>query len=298
MLQTLTYKVNVAPDGVPPMVRLSQNENGRTLQFELCGKGEVTIPNGSTVTISGTKPDGVVYSATGSLSGVIATFSEDVQMTAVAGEWDAKLRIIYNGETIATIKIWFAIDSDSVEPGSVPSESELNGLVAEAQQYAETARSEAYGSPLTASTAAAMTNTDKVYVYTGSESGYLYGHWYYYNGTSWADGGVYQSQGVQTDTTLTEAGVPADAKATGDRIGAAEEDVADLKDALEVLQPAATSADVGKALIAKTVEDGAVTEYEYGEAGAPPIKDTAIGVIASFPDGADNVPMDGVIVTR
>lgn len=29
MLQTLTYKVNVAPDGVPPMVRLSQNENGR-----------------------------------------------------------------------------------------------------------------------------------------------------------------------------------------------------------------------------------------------------------------------------
>lgn len=233
MLQTLSYKVNVAPDGVPPMVRLSQNENGRTLQFELCGKGEVTIPNGSQVTISGTKPDGVVYSATGSLSGVIATFSEDVQMTAVAGEWDAKLRIIYNGETIATIKIWFAIDSDSVEPGAVPSESELNGLVAEAQQYAESARSSAYGSPLTASTAADMTNTDKVYVYTGSESGYLYGHWYYYNGTAWTDGGVYQSQGVQTDPTLTLEGVPADAKATGGRIGAAEEDVADLKDALQ-----------------------------------------------------------------
>ena len=226
----------MAPDGVPPMVRLSQNENGRTLQFELCGKGEVTIPSGSTVTISGTKPDGVVYSATGSLSGVIATFAEDVQMTAVAGEWDAKLRVIYNGETIATIKIWFAIDSDSVEPGAVPSESELNGLVAEAQQYAESARSAAYGSPLTASTAADMTNTDKVYVYTGSESGYLYGHWYYYNGTAWTDGGVYQSQGVQTDTTLTQAGVPADAKAAGDRIGANEDDIVDLKGTLTQLR--------------------------------------------------------------
>lgn len=233
MLQTLTYKLNVAPDGVPPMVRLSQNENGRTLQFELCGKGEVNIPNGSTVTISGTKPDGVVYSATGSLSGVIATFAEDVQMTAVAGEWDAKLRVIYNGETIATIKIWFAIDSDSVEPGAVPSESELNGLVAEAQQYAESARSAAYGSPLTASTAAAMTNTDKVYVYTGSETGYTYGHWYYYNGTTWADGGVYQSQGVQTDTTLTDAGVPADAKATGDAITDLREDLNNLNNAFD-----------------------------------------------------------------
>ena len=99
------------------------------------------------------------------------------------------------------------------------------------------------------------------------------------------------------DDTFTKTGKAADAKATGDRFSAVEDDVSDLKDALEVLQPAATSADVGKALIAKTVENGKVTEYEYGEAGAPPIKDTASGVIASFPDGADNVPMDGVVVT-
>lgn len=297
MLQTLTYKANVAPEGVPPVIRLSQNENGRVLIFDLVGTGTVNIPTGSVVTISGTKPDGVVYSAEGTLDGTSATFDEDTQMTAVAGEWPAKLRVTYDGETIASVKIWFAIDADPVRPGSVPSESELNGLVAEAQQYAESARSAAYGSPLTASTAAAMTNTDKVYVYTGSESGYLYGHWYYYNGTAWTDGGVYQSQGVQTDPTLTLEGVPADAKAAGDRIGAAEEDVADLKDALEVLQPTATSADVGKALIVKTVADGKATEYEYGEAGAPPIKDTASGAIASFTDGADNVPMDGVVVT-
>lgn len=227
MIQTLTYRVNVAPEGVPPVVRLSQNENGRQLVFDLGGSGVVDIPAGAVVTISGTKPDGVVYSATGTMDGTNAVFNEDTQMTAVAGEWDAKIRVTYNGATIATVKIWFAIDSDPVEAGAVPSDSELEGLVAEAQQYAESARSAAYGSPLTAATAAAMTDTSKVYVYTGSETGYTAGHWYYYNGTAWTDGGVYQSAGVQTDTTLTVAGMPADAKATGDEI-------ADLKDALDV----------------------------------------------------------------
>lgn len=226
MIQTLTYRVNVAPEGVPPVVRLSQNENGRQLVFDLGGSGVVDIPAGAVVTISGTKPDGVVYSATGTMDGTNAVFNEDTQMTAVAGEWDAKIRVTYNGATIATVKIWFAIDSDPVEAGAVPSDSELEGLVAEAQQYAESARSAAYGSPLTAATAAAMTDTSKVYVYTGSETGYTAGHWYYYNGTAWTDGGVYQSAGVQTDTTLTVAGMPADAKATGDEI-------TDLKDALD-----------------------------------------------------------------
>lgn len=49
------------------------------------------------------------------------------------------------------------------------------------------------GSPLTASLASAMTDQTKVYVYVGSESGMSAGHWYYYNGSSWADGGVYNS---------------------------------------------------------------------------------------------------------
>ena len=49
------------------------------------------------------------------------------------------------------------------------------------------------GSPLVATLQSEMTNTSKVYVYVGSESGMSAGHWYYYNGSSWADGGVYNS---------------------------------------------------------------------------------------------------------
>ena len=80
----------------------------------------------------------------------------------------------------------------------------------------------AIGSPLVAETAASMTDTSKIYVYTGSETGYETGHWYYYDGSDWVDGGVYNSAGINTDTSLTESGVAADAKATGDRLNSVD----------------------------------------------------------------------------
>lgn len=85
------------------------------------------------------------------------------------------------------------------------------------------------GSPLTASTAAGMTDQTKIYVYTGTETGYTAGHWYYYNGTAWTDGGVYNSVAVNTDTSLTVPGQAADSKAVGDAIDDLDSDLSDVK---------------------------------------------------------------------
>lgn len=76
----------------------------------------------------------------------------------------------------------------------------------------------AVGAPLSASTAAEMTDTTKIYVYTGSESGYTAGNWYYYDGSTWISGGVYNSTAFEADTTLSISGAAADAKAVGDAI--------------------------------------------------------------------------------
>lgn len=47
------------------------------------------------------------------------------------------------------------------------------------------------GAPTPAATVAGMVDTTKIYLYTGSETGYNAGHWYYYSGGQWVDGGVY-----------------------------------------------------------------------------------------------------------
>jgi len=86
-----------------------------------------------------------------------------------------------------------------------------------------------YGSPLKAATVAGMTDTDSVYVYTGSETGYTAGDWYYYDGSDWVDGGAYNAVSFVTDTTLAVSGQAADAKVTGDQI-------TDLKNALSNLE--------------------------------------------------------------
>lgn len=229
-------------------VYLSQNENGRKLYFRLLGIDE--IPTGSTAIFSGTKPDGNIYSATGTIDGLTVVVDETMQMTAVAGIWDAKIKIINGGNTLATAKTRIVVDP-STDSG-VESDSVLEGLVAECQAYAESARSAAYGSPLTASTAADMIDRTKVYVYTGEETGYTNGHWYYWNGTAWTDGGVYNSAAIQTDPTLTIAGMAADAKAVGDELTDLKEDLTAETEARESLGLVVVS---GSLCVKYTVEE-------------------------------------------
>lgn len=75
-------------------------------------------------------------------------------------------------------------------------------------------------SPIPAATASAMTDTTKIYIYTGTETGYTKGHWYSYDGSAWVDGGAYN-----TDTTLTVSGAAADAGAVGQEISDLKSDL-------------------------------------------------------------------------
>ena len=105
-----------------------------------------------------------------------------------------------------------------------------------------TALQGAVGSPLVATTASAMTDTSKIYVYTGSETGYTNGNWYYYNGSEWTSGGVYNAVAINTDTTLTVAGMAADAKTTGDKLNDVKSSYTDNEiNISEVLQTTGTA---------------------------------------------------------
>lgn len=109
-----------------------------------------------------------------------------------------------------------------VENGIVSAHNDIATLTANVNSL-----SERYGTPLVASTAAGMTDTTKIYVYVGSETGYTTGNWYYYDGDSWESGGAYNSTAVNTDKTLTQEDMAADSKKVGDEIS-------DLKNALNL----------------------------------------------------------------
>lgn len=59
------------------------------------------------------------------------------------------------------------------------------------------------GTPLVASSTAGMTDTERIYVNSTD------GHWYYYNGSAWTDGGVYQATAIDDNSVdgenLTES---------------------------------------------------------------------------------------------
>jgi len=116
----------------------------------------------------------------------------------------------------------------AVQSGYTGTEEEFSALLA----------SYKIGYPLTAATASDMTDQTKVYVYVGSEYGYTFGDWYYFDGEAWTSGGVYNSVAVQTDKGLTQSDEAADAKATGDRITPIESDVANhLMDKYSAVTP-------------------------------------------------------------
>lgn len=248
-MQTTTYKLNVTPGGVPLTIHISQYDVGlRQYIFQpYTSEGEFTYVSGATVTLEATKPDGyaVIHECTYNQDGSI-TYTVQAQLAAKAGRVWSKV-VIRNGNNIlGTGAVVWMVDNAGVKDNAIVSDSDISALqqwMANVEDYSEAAASSASlaesavtsaqaaatqaagyvdqavilgGTPLVAATVSAMSDHDRVYVYTGSETGYTAGNWYYWNGSAWTSGGIYNSSAVQTDPTLSVSGMAADAAATGE----------------------------------------------------------------------------------
>lgn len=207
---------------VPPVVHVNQYDQGEIWRFTLleADSSQYTPSSGALI---GVKSDGhAIAGVTGTVLGDgRVQITETQQMTAAAG--DAIFELTIDGQTHGTANFIVRVEKKPTDD-AILSDSDLS-IIQQGIDQAE--RIAQYGSPLVAASSSQMTNHQSVYVYTGTTTASLTnGHWYYWNGSAWEDGGVYNSVAVTTDKTLTQVNVAADAKATGDA-------VSDLKTEIE-----------------------------------------------------------------
>ena len=221
------YKLDIAPKGGCVIVYASQHDDGaREIEFEITNQGKAfSIPASINVSVQGIKSNKSYFSHSCSYSGNVVTMALADDMTDIIGKAICVLKFTNSSQQkLATAKFILNVDSDSSSEGVIiDTEAEeifnqmLNDIRAQASAISvDIAELQSMvGSPLVASTASAMTDHNKIYVYTGSESGYTNGNWYYWNGSAWTSGGVYNSIAFETDKTLSVENMAADAKATG-----------------------------------------------------------------------------------
>lgn len=131
------YKLNMIPDKVPVMVRVSQyDQYSRTIIFDLYdGAIEYEIPTGSTLTIRGTKPDKTGFEYPCTFSGNRVEFLLEPQVSVISGLVPAELRITSNNEIVGSCNFIFNVEETPLDKDTIISDTELP-LIEEASQAA------------------------------------------------------------------------------------------------------------------------------------------------------------------
>lgn len=135
-------KLNLIPQGVPPVVYASQYDVGRQFEFEIYeGEVEYEIPSGAVVTFQGTKPDNhsFAYSTADeepviSVSGSVVQVTSTEQMTAIPHKSMCEI-IIRNGKVIlGTLNVLLDVEKGAIPEDANASASDLSAYESMASQ--------------------------------------------------------------------------------------------------------------------------------------------------------------------
>ena len=125
-MTTQTINLNLIPQGVKPVIHVSQYDKGQTWIFKLLkGDSYYQIPAGSSITIQGTKSDGTGFQYVCTYSGYEVTATEEQQMTVLAGDVPAELRITKGDDIIGTLNFVIRVEKAALSDDTVISETEL-----------------------------------------------------------------------------------------------------------------------------------------------------------------------------
>ena len=104
--------VNLTPGlSAPAVVRVSQGDVGRPILFKvLDGTTTASFASGTTATIVGTKPSGLGFSVTGTISGNAVTLDSTIAMTQECGMIPAEIRFMQGTTDIGTANFILAVE--------------------------------------------------------------------------------------------------------------------------------------------------------------------------------------------
>lgn len=131
------YNLNMIPGKVPVMVRVSQyDQYSRTIIFTLYdGSLEYEIPNGSTISVRGTKPDHTGFEYPCTFEGNKVSFNIEPQQTVLSGLVPSEIRITSNNEIVGSCNFIINVEPTPLDESTVISDTDLP-LIEEASQAA------------------------------------------------------------------------------------------------------------------------------------------------------------------
>ena len=151
-----SINLNLIPDGVKPVAKVSQFDVGRVVTFALYqGPDVYTPPAGTTLEFRELKSDKhiCVYDDAATLSGSTITLETTQQMTAAAGEALCQFKLTNGTEVLATLNFWLDVQTDPAAEGDI-SDSDIPGIIALATEQMERAEAAADSAAANAESAA------------------------------------------------------------------------------------------------------------------------------------------------
>lgn len=151
-----SINLNLIPDGVKPVAKVSQFDVGRIVTFTLYqGPDVYTPPAGTTLEFRELKSDKhiCVYDDAATLSGSTITLETTQQMTAAAGEALCQFKLQRNETVLATLNFWLDVQTDPATEGDI-SDSDIPEIIALATEQMERAEAAAGSAAADAESAA------------------------------------------------------------------------------------------------------------------------------------------------
>lgn len=133
-MTTQTFDLDMIPNGVAPIIHVSQYDKGQTWIFNIFADSTpYNIPAGAGVTIQGTKSDhtGFIYNC--SYSGSQVTVTEMQQMTVLSGDVPVEIRITKDDDIIGSINFKIRVEPAALADDTIISETDL-AFIEEAEE--------------------------------------------------------------------------------------------------------------------------------------------------------------------